>query len=391
MNGKSKLSAASVLANIGLNDKGSNTVNKERLLELPIDQIQPDPSQPRKDFDQEKLKELADSIDVIGLIHPIVVKKVDGVSGYVIVVGERRWRACNMLKWQTMRCVYMADYSRHSEIPDGAVVGLMQMAENMGRDDMSNFETASRLQFLQEEFNFSLSQLSAICGSSKTTVHELLKIFGGPLVIKTALKEGVSKRALLILVNLMDIDKAFILDQLKQRKDKNEAITLNWAKSLEGMLKGDGSPEPGAEDEPRAELENTNESSESELGETDIDSANAKAEVSGQEFDSKCDDIEGEDLGGIERDEPTNEVQNDIEDESEQDENVNGSSDLDLEINGFKKRPSSKARISVKTPAGTGEVRLEYAPKEPTMICVELTTGEVVTVPFSECEIIGYE
>jgi ParB family chromosome partitioning protein len=157
------------------------------------------------------------------------------------------------------------------------------------------------------------------------------------------------------------------------------------------MLKGDGSPEPGAEDEPRAELENTNESSESELGETNIDSANAKAEVSGQEFGSRCDDIEDEDLGGIERDEPTNEVQNDIEDESEQDENVDGSSDLDLEINGFKKRPSSKARISVKTPAGTGEVRLEYAPKEPTMICVELTTGEVVTVPFSECEITGYE
>lgn len=107
-----------------------------RIYEIPLSKIKPDPSQPRKYFDPGKLSELAESIKSEGLLQPITVVR-DGNSGYLLVQGERRYRAHELLGLQTIRCMI-------TEKPKN--LNNVRVIENTAREDLSDLELAKEFQ-----------------------------------------------------------------------------------------------------------------------------------------------------------------------------------------------------------------------------------------------------
>ena len=107
------------------------------VLEIALDRIERDESQPRKNFDEETLRDLAESIEAYGLLQPIVVrKKPNTLDRYIIVAGERRYRASQMLKARTIKAVLLATET------DDAELGYLQVIENIKRDALSTAELA---------------------------------------------------------------------------------------------------------------------------------------------------------------------------------------------------------------------------------------------------------
>lgn len=107
------------------------------VLEIALDRIERDESQPRKNFDEDTLRDLAESIEAYGLLQPIVVrKKPNTLDRYIIVAGERRYRASQMLKARTIKAVLLATET------DDAELGYMQVIENIKRDALTTAELA---------------------------------------------------------------------------------------------------------------------------------------------------------------------------------------------------------------------------------------------------------
>src|SRR5690606_7993359 len=102
------------------------------VLSLPLDRIWPNPYQPRREFSEEQLEELAASIREHGILHPVVVRPRD--EGYELVVGERRYRACRLLGWERIPAVVR-------DLPDSEVAAIA-LIENLQRADISFFEEA---------------------------------------------------------------------------------------------------------------------------------------------------------------------------------------------------------------------------------------------------------
>ena len=111
------------------------------VLEIDINEITPNRSQPRKVFDEEKLEELADSIRAHGMIQPIILRKID--EGYEIVAGERRWRAARLAGVRRVPCI-IREYSEKDNM-------LVALIENLQRQDLNPMEEADAFALLAEE------------------------------------------------------------------------------------------------------------------------------------------------------------------------------------------------------------------------------------------------
>lgn len=151
------------------------------VLALPIDRIQRSRFQPRRDFDQDSLRELADSIAAQGVIQPIVVRPVaEGM--HEIIAGERRWRA--------------AQQAGLSEIPvvvrrvDEQSAIAIALIENIQRDDLNPLEEATALQRLLGEFGLTHMQVAEAVGKSRTTVTNLLRLLELNDDVKGLLEQG---------------------------------------------------------------------------------------------------------------------------------------------------------------------------------------------------------
>ena len=114
-----------------INTNDIRTKGTANLLMLPIDKIEPNPDQPRHEFDESALKELAVSIREIGVIVPITVREIDD-EHYQIIAGERRWRASNMAGLKELPAYIMATGDEH--------VMEMALAENIQREDLNAIE-----------------------------------------------------------------------------------------------------------------------------------------------------------------------------------------------------------------------------------------------------------
>mgnify|MGYP001827163264 CR=1 FL=1 len=134
---------------------------------LPIDLIQRGKYQPRRNFDQDKLQELADSISAQGVIQPIVVRPIaDG--RYEIIAGERRWRASQLASLQDIPVVI-------HEVDDQAAMA-MALIENIQRDDLNPLEEATALDRLLHEFGLTHQQIAKAVGKSRTSVTNFLRL-----------------------------------------------------------------------------------------------------------------------------------------------------------------------------------------------------------------------
>ena len=151
------------------------------MTEIKISDIIPNPTQPRRDFDEEALAELADSIRTLGLIQPITVKR-EGEK-YLIISGERRWRASQVAGIETLPA-YIRDV-------DDENLHAMALVENIQREDLNAIEIALGLKRLIEECGLTQDALADKVGKKRSTVANYLRLLNLPNEVQLALKEGL--------------------------------------------------------------------------------------------------------------------------------------------------------------------------------------------------------
>ncbi len=152
--------------------------------EVDIDLLQPNRFQPRKKFDQESLKELANSIKENGVIQPIIVRKLEN-GKYEIIAGERRWKASFLAGLEKVPVI----------IKDEDDNNLLQLAliENIHREDLSPIEEARALKQLSEEFKLTHEEIGKKMGKSRGYITNMIRILSLPEEIKELIEEGTLK------------------------------------------------------------------------------------------------------------------------------------------------------------------------------------------------------
>ena len=152
------------------------------ILRIPVDMIEPNPYQPRMNFDQEALEELADSIRTLGLIQPITVRRTSE-NRYQIISGERRFRACRQAGMD-MIPAYIRDTNDQ---------GMLEMAivENIQRENLDPIEVAMSYQRLIEECSLTQEQMAVRVGKKRASVTNYLRLLKLPAKIQHDLKVGL--------------------------------------------------------------------------------------------------------------------------------------------------------------------------------------------------------
>tara|TARA_B100001059_G_scaffold233429_1_gene273448 strand:+ start:803 stop:1726 length:924 start_codon:yes stop_codon:yes gene_type:complete len=154
---------------------------QSELQKLPIEFLHSGKYQPRKDMSEEALEELASSIRSQGIIQPIVVRLI-APNSFEIIAGERRWRAAQIAKLDTVPCII-------KDVPDEAAVAIA-LIENIQREDLNAMEEAVALDRLLTEFELTHQQVADAVGKSRTTVTNLLRLNNLNNDVKTLLEHG---------------------------------------------------------------------------------------------------------------------------------------------------------------------------------------------------------
>lgn len=165
--------------------------------ELRICDIDVDPEQPRKVFDEETIKELAESIKEHGVLSPILVRLCDG-GAYRIIAGERRYRACKLLGLETIPAIIQkldADDSQRL---------LTQLVENLQREDLNPIERAVAVSQLRDMHALSIRDIASRLGVSKSSVQRSLEIIELPQELRDALAKGASESKVLLIGQVSD-------------------------------------------------------------------------------------------------------------------------------------------------------------------------------------------
>lgn len=150
------------------------------LRELPLAALRPNPYQPRTRIDETALAELAASIEVSGLLQPIVVRAHDGV--YELIAGERRWRAVQRLGWASIPAVVRD--------ADDRTLLTLALIENLQRNDLSAIDEALGYQRLQDEFKVPQAEVARMVGRNRSTVANLLRILRLPPEVQSLVHDG---------------------------------------------------------------------------------------------------------------------------------------------------------------------------------------------------------
>lgn len=160
-------------------DAGLLVDESERVQKLPLDQLEPNPNQPRTIFDEEALKELATSIKRYGIVQPLVVRPHG--QKYEIVAGERRWRASRLAGLKTVPALV-----RTTEELERLELALV---ENVQRVDLSPLEQAVSIERLHQQFNMTYQVIAGRLGKAETTVVNTVRLLQLPEAARTALSE----------------------------------------------------------------------------------------------------------------------------------------------------------------------------------------------------------
>jgi ParB family transcriptional regulator, chromosome partitioning protein len=178
-----------------------------------IAEVKSSPLNPRKDFREDELAELAESIRTKGLVQPIVVRPNGMSGGYEIVAGERRWRAAQKAGMHTIPVIIR-------ELSDREVLELA-IIENVQRQDLNAIEEASGSRELVERFDYSQEQLSEIIGKSRSHVANTLRLLKLPTGVQSLVQQGQltagHARALIGRADAETLAKKIIDDSLNVR------------------------------------------------------------------------------------------------------------------------------------------------------------------------------
>jgi len=157
------------------------TIAKPGVTEIPLKDIRPNPNQPRRDFDESALEELAASIKEKGIVTPVTVREVEG--GYELVAGERRWRASKKCKLKTIPAYVIA-------VKDDAEMMEIALIENIQREDLNSLEESEAYAVLNSKFEMSHEAIAKAVGKKRVTISNSLRLLKLPPDIRKSLRKG---------------------------------------------------------------------------------------------------------------------------------------------------------------------------------------------------------
>lgn len=186
-----------------LGDFSEEPLEKSAYQQLPIYKVEPNPEQPRQDFDEEELQALADSITVHGIIQPLTVREMPN-GYYQIIAGERRWRAARMANLSDVPAVIIeADDKKAMELA---------LIENLQRQDLNPLEEALGYQTLMNEYGLTQEEAAGRVGKSRPAVANALRLLGLCPEVQERVRKGE-----------LSAGHARAILQLKSEKKQQEA------------------------------------------------------------------------------------------------------------------------------------------------------------------------
>ena len=209
-----------------LEDFGTEAVETSTYRTLPIYKVEPNPNQPRQDFDPEELEALADSIRTHGIIQPLTVREMPN-GYYQIIAGERRWRAARLAEVSEVPAVVM-------EADDKKVMELA-LIENLQRQDLNPVEEAMGYQSLMEEYGLTQEEAAKRVGKSRPAVANSLRLLGlcAPvleMVRKGELTAGHARAVLTLKSEKLQMEAAKKILSLSLSVRQAETLCKNMAK-----------------------------------------------------------------------------------------------------------------------------------------------------------------
>lgn len=203
-----------------------NAFESKDIKTLRMSEIEPNKSQPRTVFDEENIKGLAESIKEHGLIQPIVVRPLPNGITYQIIAGERRWRACKLLKMEEVPVII-----RETDELEAAQLAIV---ENVQRADLNPVEEAMAYRALMDKYGMTQDRLAEVMGKSRPYIANLTRLLSLPEEALTALSNGeISVGHAKVLLSIEDKDsliyalKTIISEKLSVRQTEKLAAELS--------------------------------------------------------------------------------------------------------------------------------------------------------------------
>ena len=173
---------SALMSDVGTDDASQSTSKRPDMV-VPIEQVQPNPDQPRRTFAEDALNDLAASVTEKGIIQPLIVRQSPHTKGtYEIVAGERRWRAAQMAKLHEIP-VILRDYD-DTEVLEIAII------ENIQRADLNPVDEAAGYKQLMDRFGHTQDKLASALGKSRSHIANLLRLLNLPDEVQTYLVSG---------------------------------------------------------------------------------------------------------------------------------------------------------------------------------------------------------
>ncbi len=159
----------------------AEVLSGDEILSIPIDEISPNPEQPRRKFDEESLQSLANSIKAQGVLQPILVVKTE--DGFELVAGERRLRASRLAEKKRIPALILKE-------KDPTALFFFSLVENLQREDLNPIEEASAYKHLIDDFGLTQEQIANRVGKSRSAVANSLRLLTLPQQIQDYISEG---------------------------------------------------------------------------------------------------------------------------------------------------------------------------------------------------------
>jgi ParB family chromosome partitioning protein len=241
-------------ASNGVETDHTNFVQSDGVRQLPLDQISPNPQQPRSHFDPAALEELAASIRTHGILQPLIVtSNPHHTSHFWLIAGERRWRAARLASLETVPVI----------VREASPLQLVEWAlvENLQRADLSPLEEAAAYQTLIEAFTLTQAEIGLRVGKSRAAVANTLRLLQLPFEVQQALMDGrLSAGHARALLGLPDADLIRLaLEQVISRGlsvRQTEELVKQLAMQAAKALAEEPKKEPESNDSQLAHMEN---------------------------------------------------------------------------------------------------------------------------------------
>ena len=204
--------------------------DEDRVLYIDINDIKPNKDQPRKTFNEEKLKDLANSIKENGVIQPLIIRKAQ--NGYELVAGERRWRAARIAEIKKVPCI-IRDFDEKQNM-------IVAIIENMPRENLDPIEEALGLNEMIKRFEFTQEQVSNALGKSRAYIANSLRLLKLPEKIQNMIIEGrISAAHGRTIITIKDEKKQIeVCDKIIRN-----GLSVRAAERLTEKIKDDARPE----------------------------------------------------------------------------------------------------------------------------------------------------